>query len=139
MQFYCFYICSFLLVFFFFFSSRRRHTRLTCDWSSDVCSSDLPGAAAVFDHHRLAEVVLQCRGEAARGDVGAPARRRGHDQPDRPRRILRQRWPTEEMSEKHRKRYSEHSCQHVSSLEFQSSLSDMAIPGGPMQTKILRL
>src|SRR5690242_20920593 len=25
----------------FFFSSRRRHTRLTCDWSSDVCSSDL--------------------------------------------------------------------------------------------------
>src|SRR6266571_8999219 len=25
---------------FFFFSSRRRHTRLTCDWSSDVCSSD---------------------------------------------------------------------------------------------------
>src|SRR6266480_693706 len=30
------------LCFFFFFSSRRRHTRLTCDWSSDVCSSDLP-------------------------------------------------------------------------------------------------
>src|SRR4051812_49456564 len=29
--------------FFFFFSSRRRHTRLTCDWSSDVCSSDLAG------------------------------------------------------------------------------------------------
>src|SRR3954463_6007595 len=27
--------------FFFFFSSRRRHTRLSCDWSSDVCSSDL--------------------------------------------------------------------------------------------------
>src|SRR5690242_1070960 len=30
-----------LLVCVFFFSSRRRHTRLTCDWSSDVCSSDL--------------------------------------------------------------------------------------------------
>src|SRR6266481_8718481 len=28
----------------FFFSSRRRHTRWNCDWSSDVCSSDL--------HHR---------------------------------------------------------------------------------------
>src|SRR5256886_7345668 len=27
---------------FFFFSSRRRHTRFDCDWSSDVCSSDLP-------------------------------------------------------------------------------------------------
>src|SRR2546427_9378574 len=31
-----YYIC-----FFFFFSSRRRHTRFDCDWSSDVCSSDL--------------------------------------------------------------------------------------------------
>src|SRR5690242_21409920 len=31
----------FFFFFFFFFSSRRRHTRLTCDWSSEVCSSDL--------------------------------------------------------------------------------------------------
>src|SRR5688572_31169390 len=30
-----------LFSFFFFFSSRRRHTRFDCDWSSDVCSSDL--------------------------------------------------------------------------------------------------
>src|SRR6266480_7017917 len=30
-----------MIMSFFFFSSRRRHTRLTCDWSSDVCSSDL--------------------------------------------------------------------------------------------------
>src|SRR5215204_6277539 len=29
------------MLFFFFFSSRRRHTRSLCDWSSDVCSSDL--------------------------------------------------------------------------------------------------
>src|SRR2546430_7641363 len=29
---------------FFFFSSRRRHTRFDCDWSSDVCSSDLLAA-----------------------------------------------------------------------------------------------
>src|SRR5262249_59496567 len=27
---------------FFFFPSRRRHTILVSDWSSDVCSSDLP-------------------------------------------------------------------------------------------------
>src|SRR2546421_7509028 len=33
--------------FFFFFSSRRRHTRSDRDWSSDVCSSDLP-ALLVF-------------------------------------------------------------------------------------------
>src|SRR5256886_13590232 len=26
---------------FFFYASRRRHTRFDCDWSSDVCSSDL--------------------------------------------------------------------------------------------------
>src|SRR2546421_5682811 len=29
-------------LFIFFFSSRRRHTRSDRDWSSDVCSSDLP-------------------------------------------------------------------------------------------------
>src|SRR6267142_4925889 len=40
---------------FFFFSSRRRHTRLTCDWSSDVCSSDLNilGVLHGFDRIRF--------------------------------------------------------------------------------------
>src|SRR5688572_10063095 len=38
--FFFFCYCCFLF-FFFFFSSRRRHTRFDCDWSSDVCSSDL--------------------------------------------------------------------------------------------------
>src|SRR2546430_2335467 len=33
--------CLVCLFFCFFFSSRRRHTRFDCDWSSDVCSSDL--------------------------------------------------------------------------------------------------
>src|SRR5438034_10601905 len=33
---------------FFFFSSRRRHTRSLCDWSSDVCSSDLSLATRIF-------------------------------------------------------------------------------------------
>src|SRR5437588_1087320 len=37
--------------FFFFFSSRRRHTRSLCDWSSDVCSSDL-------DRGKLRQVLL---------------------------------------------------------------------------------
>src|SRR6266481_9574136 len=32
----------------FFFSSRRRHTRWNCDWSSDVCSSDLTPPASVL-------------------------------------------------------------------------------------------
>ena len=34
--------CFFFFSSGFFFSSRRRHTRLVRDWSSDVCSSDLP-------------------------------------------------------------------------------------------------
>src|SRR6266568_7316089 len=38
-------------MFYFFFSSRRRHTRWNCDWSSDVCSSDLaPGDPAGGEH-----------------------------------------------------------------------------------------
>src|SRR3989475_1158793 len=64
------------MFFFFFFSSRRRHTRFDCDWSSDVCSSDLdtikcvlayyasigtfagpksPGSAYVIMHHIMGE------------------------------------------------------------------------------------
>src|SRR4051812_49573560 len=38
----------FFCALFFFFSSRRRHTRLTCDWSSDVCSSDLVAHEMVY-------------------------------------------------------------------------------------------
>src|SRR2546430_10822662 len=37
----------------FFFSSRRRHTRFDCDWSSDVCSSDLAEATGDLDAHTL--------------------------------------------------------------------------------------
>src|SRR5436190_13693842 len=54
--------CFRQLRFFFFFSSRRRHTRSLCDWSSDVCSSDLRGADA---HHPVA--VLQEPDEFADG------------------------------------------------------------------------
>src|SRR5947209_15074968 len=38
----------------FFFSSRRRHTRYWRDWSSDVCSSDLPDGGAYRLHEKLA-------------------------------------------------------------------------------------
>src|SRR2546430_2617480 len=41
--------------FFFFFSSRRRHTRFDCDWSSDVCSSDL-GSLQYVNHATGANV-----------------------------------------------------------------------------------
>src|SRR6266568_6720863 len=48
----------------FFFSSRRRHTRWNCDWSSDVCSSDL-GALVAAAMGALGEVGLRvCQGAA---------------------------------------------------------------------------
>src|SRR5438132_13165623 len=37
----------------FFFSSRRRHTRSLCDWSSDVCSSDLFNTQSLSDNTAL--------------------------------------------------------------------------------------
>src|SRR6267142_5311968 len=57
--------------FFFFFSSRRRHTRLTCDWSSDVCSSDLelPAASGPDAKDREAERILAKR--LPRGELWA--------------------------------------------------------------------
>src|SRR5256886_4823376 len=54
---------------FFFFSSRRRHTRFDCDWSSDVCSSDLFGAGFM-----LAVALVEVLPEAfARSGTAAPA------------------------------------------------------------------
>src|SRR5690606_40332056 len=51
----------------FFFSSRRRHTRFSRDWSSDVCSSDLP------DY--MQEALVPLAGETHGGeDVGIWAR-----------------------------------------------------------------
>src|SRR2546422_1087003 len=49
------------VVVFFFFSSRRRHTRCSRDWSSDVCSSDLPlhGFGIGRRLEQLSEEVLQ--------------------------------------------------------------------------------
>src|SRR5690606_12850528 len=42
----------------FFFSSRRRHTRFSRDWSSDVCSSDLPAhPAPAASLHNLATLL----------------------------------------------------------------------------------
>src|SRR5437588_12184766 len=68
---------------FFFFSSRRRHTRSLCDWSSDVCSSDLlrrrlvhelgRGEPVVDDGVAAAQEVEAADGDEARV-AGAGAR-----------------------------------------------------------------
>src|SRR6266481_7601990 len=39
----------------FFFSSRRRHTRWNCDWSSDVCSSDLRARKAIEEGRNMTD------------------------------------------------------------------------------------
>src|SRR5436190_8668091 len=60
---------------FFFFSSRRRHTRSLCDWSSDVCSSDLAPGKQELDPRILqdATVVLDDMAQAMEsGEVNVP-------------------------------------------------------------------
>src|SRR5256885_5024796 len=62
-----YYTCIVWYIIFFFFSSRRRHTRLQGDWSSDVCSSDLPdlngidmgSVGPVFIQYTVTEADLQ--------------------------------------------------------------------------------
>src|SRR5699024_12054932 len=56
----------------FFFSSRRRHTRSKRDWSSDVCSSDLPirPATALIHLPLTARPQLIRRGRLRRDDDG---------------------------------------------------------------------
>src|SRR2546430_12554340 len=64
--------------YFFFFSSRRRHTRFDCDWSSDVCSSDL----RVREHLLLAlerpAILVHHRGKSRRDGRREVFRARAH-------------------------------------------------------------
>src|SRR5437762_11050395 len=46
---------------YFFFSSRRRHTRYIGDWSSDVCSSDLPARELADWRKRLIDYLIRSR------------------------------------------------------------------------------
>src|SRR5260370_26919300 len=66
---------SCLRIFIFFFSSRRRHTRFKCDWSSDVCSSDL--AAKIFSDLRCIPIRTESttivKAGGARAQLGASA------------------------------------------------------------------
>src|SRR5690242_4329546 len=73
----------------FFFSSRRRHTILTCDWSSDVCSSDLidiDANDAVPLGHKIA--IADVGGDSTRSEE----RRVGKE--------CRSRWASDHLKEK---------------------------------------
>src|SRR2546430_9498920 len=59
-------------IFGFFFSSRRRHTRFDCDWSSDVCSSDLLTVTPIELAHYAS--ILATRGKIWRPRVVAAYR-----------------------------------------------------------------
>src|SRR2546421_7534946 len=65
-------MCGFRFLF-FFFSSRRRHTRSDRDWSSDVCSSDLPAWILPLSHRFVREDELADRRVPA-GILGADGR-----------------------------------------------------------------
>src|SRR2546427_188293 len=64
-----------------FFSSRRRHTRFDCDWSSDVCSSDLgvSDAHAPVDAAGIAEYGPYCGRRVGRRLVPADLSHRAED------------------------------------------------------------
>src|SRR5947207_5615341 len=61
-------------LFYFFFSSRRRHTRSLCDWSSDVCSSDLRRVGRSGDSRRKTEPQQNRDQYEARSTSSPPAR-----------------------------------------------------------------
>src|SRR6266478_3956546 len=93
-MFFCFFLfflfLSLFFFFFFFFSSRRRHTRFDCEWSSDVCSSDL----ARFFPSALVDCLVvpwELPGESEQerermlGDANRVSTGRAHDQDAAPR------------------------------------------------------
>src|SRR3989475_6740024 len=63
----------FVFSIFFFFSSRRRHTRFDCDWSSDVCSSDLGGASAAILRADEIDVTMDVDGLRNAGTMAGSA------------------------------------------------------------------
>src|SRR5260370_12863191 len=81
-------------VFFFFFSSRRRHTRFKCDWSSDVCSSDLAPA-----RRNLCQTICMARGWESK-DVEAQV---AETEEPRQKGLAGQKTPEELMREQERK------------------------------------
>src|SRR5207249_6953666 len=73
----------------FFFSSRRRHTRSKRDWSSDVCSSDLPAFRLLRPGSHRLHPLHRC---PVGRQPGGTLRRRFRGEPDARRHPARQEW-----------------------------------------------
>src|SRR5689334_23660543 len=78
-----------MIFFLFFFSSRRRHTRWNCDWSSDVCSSDLGGAARTRSPRRRHVPRSRPRQDRAEDSGEGERGHHGQDRPARDRKSTR--------------------------------------------------
>src|SRR5438034_11632661 len=96
----------------FFFSSRRRHTRSLCDWSSDVCSSDLQSApidvieVCVREQHEIDWGKLG----KGQGRFGEPFRANRRSEERRVGKECRSRWAPDLEKEKQRKLEAEHTA-----------------------------
>src|SRR5256886_6781196 len=71
----------------FFFSSRRRHTRFDCDWSSDVCSSDLGRVTLIMGQVEMGQGMYTAMPQllAEELEVGLDQVRLEHAPPDEKR------------------------------------------------------
>src|SRR2546430_493443 len=91
----------YILFFYFFFSSRRRHTRFDCDWSSDVCSSDLLDPAIFLE---LKKTLLQLQknrrvqASAKKPQKKGPAKTAADRQVHRNRRTVARQRPRENLA-----------------------------------------
>src|SRR5947207_5971853 len=86
----------------FIFSSRRRHTSSLCDWSSDVCSSDLGGAVTLGDvAGKLAMLDVACSKCERRGRLSVAKLIAEHGA-DAKLPVLRESWPVNYRSEERR-------------------------------------
>src|SRR3546814_3179492 len=70
-------VCSSLLSLFFFFKQKTAYEMRISDWSSDVCSSDLPGLVAVPQICDETAKQIPCGGRLPR----RPFNRESHGKP----------------------------------------------------------
>src|SRR4051812_49949759 len=91
---------------FFFFSSRRRHTRLTCDWSSDVCSSDLLSAISAANLRASLRTSASGTSRSAmpQATASSPPMRRPRSEERRVGKECRSRWSPYHLKKKKEKR-----------------------------------